>query len=55
MNEELRSLEKNGIWELLEMLFGRMVIGCKWVFKIKRKVDGSIERYKVRLVIKGYV
>jgi histone deacetylase 1/2 len=30
------------------------IIGCKWVFKIKRKLDGSIDRYKGRLVAKGY-
>lgn len=29
-------------------------VGCKWVFKIKRQVDGSLERYKVHLVAKGY-
>ena len=29
-------------------------IGCKWVFAIKRNPDGSIERYKVRLVAKGF-
>jgi hypothetical protein len=31
-----------------------MAIGCKWVCKVKLKVDGSLERYKVRLVAKGY-
>ena len=29
-------------------------IGCKWIYKIKHKVDGSIERYKARLVAKGF-
>ena len=33
---------------------GRKSIGNKWILKIKRKVDGSIERYKARLVAKGY-
>jgi hypothetical protein len=33
---------------------GRNVVGCKWVYKIKRKQDGSLNRYKVRLVAKGF-
>lgn len=30
------------------------IIGCKWVFKLKRNTNGGIERYKARLVAKGY-
>ena len=33
---------------------GKSVIGCKWVYKIKTKSDGTIEWYKARLVAKGY-
>jgi hypothetical protein len=33
---------------------GWNVVGCKWVYKIKRKQDGSLDRYKVRLVAKGF-
>eukprot|EP00253_Pinus_taeda_P002071 PITA_02071 len=54
MEEELDSLAKNNTWDLSELPEGRSVVGCKWVFKLKWKVDGSIERYKVRLVAKGY-
>ena len=34
---------------------GKSVIGCKWVYKIKTKSDGTIEWYKAHLVVKGYV
>ena len=47
-------LAKNGMWEVCELLSEKRPVGCKWVFTIKRKVDGTIERYKVRLVAKGY-
>ncbi len=30
------------------------VVGCQWVFALKKKVDGSIERYKVRVIAKGF-
>eukprot|EP00253_Pinus_taeda_P027486 PITA_27486 len=54
MEEEMDSLAKNNICDLVELPKGRSVVGCKWVFKLKWKLDGSIERYKVRQVAKGY-
>jgi len=48
---EISALESNQTWETKK----KAVIGCKWVFKIKYKADGTIERYKVRLVAKGYI
>ena len=48
------SMAKNQVWELVDLLPGRKTIGNKWVLKIKRKVDGSIDKYKARLVAKGY-
>ena len=33
---------------------GQSVVGCRWVYKIKTKADGSVERYKTRLVAKGF-
>ena len=47
-------MERNQVWELVDLLSGRRAIGNKWVLKVKRKSDGSIDKYKVRLVAKGY-
>ena len=38
----------------MELPRGKTLVGCKWIFTIKYKVDGNIERYKARLVTKGY-
>lgn len=54
VDEELRSLDKNKTWQLVELPTGKRVIESKWVFKLKKKADGSIDRYKARLVAKGY-
>ncbi|CAI7805306.1 unnamed protein product [Closterium sp. NIES-53] len=54
MESELKSIEENGTWELVELPEGRKAITSKWLFKIKSDVDGKIERYKSRLVAKGY-
>ncbi|CAI7847604.1 unnamed protein product [Closterium sp. NIES-54] len=54
MESELKSIEENGTCELVELPEGRKAITSKWLFKIKSDVDGKIERYKSRLVAKGY-
>uniref|UniRef100_A0A2N9GZL8 Integrase catalytic domain-containing protein n=1 Tax=Fagus sylvatica TaxID=28930 RepID=A0A2N9GZL8_FAGSY len=54
MIEELQALEKTHTWDLVDLPRGKSVIGCKWVYKIKTKSDGIIERYKAHLVAKGY-
>ncbi|CAI7859393.1 unnamed protein product [Closterium sp. NIES-53] len=54
VESELKSIEEDGTWELVELSEGRMAITSKWLFKIKSDVDGKIERYKSRLVVKGY-
>ena len=52
--EEMKALESNGTWDVVQQPKGTKVVGCKWVFTIKYKADGSIGRYKARLVAKGY-
>ncbi|CAI7889845.1 unnamed protein product [Closterium sp. NIES-53] len=54
MESELKSIEENGTWELVELPEGRKAITSKWLFKIKSDADGKIERYKSGLVAKGY-
>jgi len=54
MKEEHDSLRKNKTWDLCSLPSERKALNCKWVFKTKRSSDGSIQRYKARLVVKGY-
>ena len=54
MNEELKSLQKNETWELVDRPTGKKPVGCRWVYTVKHKADGTIERFKPRLVAKGY-
>jgi hypothetical protein len=54
MVDEFHALLKNKTWHLVPPRLGLNVIDCKWVFKLKQKADGSIDRYKVRLVAKGF-
>jgi histone deacetylase 1/2 len=54
MDAEYMALIKNKTWHLVPPHKGQNLINCKWVWKIKRKADGTIDRYKGRLVAKGY-
>jgi hypothetical protein len=54
MDEEMAALDKNEAWDLVEFPTGRNPIGNKWVFKNKLDTEGKVEKYKDRLVAKGY-
>jgi hypothetical protein len=54
MQNEIKALEDNNTWTLTTLPPHKTPIGCKWVYKIKHKSDGSIERHKARLVAKGF-
>jgi hypothetical protein len=54
MTNEIQALEKNQTWDLVILPQNKTGIGCKWVYRVKFEADGSVERYKVRLVAKGY-
>lgn len=54
MSAEISVLNKHDTWELVSKPPGANVVRNKWVYKVKRNLDGSIERYKARLIVKGY-
>lgn len=54
MEEELKSIEENGTWELTRLPNGRKAVGSKWVFKLKLDESGNISKYKARLVAQGF-
>lgn len=54
MRDEYHALLTNNTWTLMPLPPNRSVIGCKWVFRVKENADGTINKYKARLVEKGY-
>ena len=53
-NSEYDSLISNHTWDLVPLPKGKNVVGSRWVFKVKCGADGSVERFKARLVAQGY-
>ena len=54
MKDEYRALIDNQTWSLVPRSPSMNVVGCRWVYKLKERADGSIERHKARLVAKGF-
>lgn len=54
MQAELQAFESNNTWDLVPLPPGKKAEGCRWVYKVKLKADGSFERFKARLVAKWY-
>ena len=55
IDAEFQSLKKQATWSLVPLPPHKNVVTCKWVYKLKRHIDGSIARYKARLVARGYL
>jgi hypothetical protein len=54
MVEDISSLERIDTWDLVPRSHSTVLIMCKWVYEIKTRSNGSIERYKMRLVARGF-
>ena len=54
MNEEYKSIQDNKVWELVPLPEGIKFISCKWISKTKQDANVNVERYKTRLVAKGF-
>lgn len=54
MEEEIKALRRNQTWTLVDLPASKRVVGCRWVYTVKLKADGSLDRFKARLMAKGY-
>ena len=54
MEDEMKSMKTNGVWNLETIPKGAKTVGCKWVYKTKYDSTGIVERFKARLVAKGF-
>jgi Reverse transcriptase (RNA-dependent DNA polymerase) len=54
MDREMKTLEGAGTWETVPRPPGRNIVGSKWVYRVKRTADGAIDKYKARLVARGF-
>jgi hypothetical protein len=54
MRDEIQALRSNNTWSLVPFHPSMNVVGSRWVYMIKHRVDGSIERYKAHLVARGF-
>jgi hypothetical protein len=54
MVEEYTSIMKNDVCDIVLRLEGKSVVSSKWLYKIKHVANGSIEKFKVRFVVRGF-
>ena len=55
MQVEIEALRNTNTWSLVPLIADMKVVGCKWIFRIRYKADGSIDRYKAKLVENGLI
>jgi len=54
MYNEIQDLDTNQTWMIIDLPPNKIVIGSKWIYKVKYNYDGSIDTYRVILIEKGY-
>ncbi|KAG5874028.1 hypothetical protein JTB14_032004 [Gonioctena quinquepunctata] len=52
--EELESMEKNKVWDIVDVEIGQRVVGCRWAFEKKISETGEVSKYKARPVAQGF-
>jgi len=52
--EGYSSIMKNDVWEVVPRPEGKLVVGSRWIYKIKHAVDGSVDKFKACFVAKGF-
>jgi len=54
MVEEYESIMKKNVWEMVSRPKGKLMVRSRWIFKVKHAIDGSIKKYKVKFLAKGF-
>ena len=54
MVEEYDSIVRNNVWEIVPRLVGKSVVGSRWIYKVKKATNGSVENYKARFLARGF-
>jgi hypothetical protein len=52
--KEIKALQDNGTWEFVKITAGMHLLDTKRVYKVKLNADGTVERYKARLTVRGF-
>jgi hypothetical protein len=55
MKDEIKLMSANKVWDLEPISKGAKTVGCKWVYKTKHDSQGNVERFKARLMAKGFI
>ena len=54
MVEEYDSIIRNNAWEVVPRPVGKLLVGSRWIYKVKQETDGSVEKHKARFVARGF-